>query len=183
VELVGKMKSRKAKIILWMGMGVIFLAAFIVIAGIHYVHRHIPAEIIPDIRAAIAARNIPDPNARVAKYLEGLYGPMSNPTNRERAFEDFFNPNHIKAMRLIVKHSPAAQRRSNIQATASWLANYRTNMTPQEKADLENYFQSTAGKAALRAATAQYMSQNPLYRNATAPVIMQLMTTLVAVKK
>jgi hypothetical protein len=115
--------------------------------------------------------------------LEGRYGSLNNPTNRERALEGFFNPSHIKAMRLIVQYSPPDQRRPNIKATADWLANYRQSMSPQEKADLANYFASDAGQAALQGATAQFMSQDPEYRSATTPVINQLMTTLTQLKQ
>ena len=48
------MKSRKTKIILWTAISVVVLVVIVSVAGIYYVRRHIPAEIIPDIRAAIA---------------------------------------------------------------------------------------------------------------------------------
>ena len=152
-------------------------------AGVHYLRTHIPKEIIPDIRAAISARDIADPDARFKKYLESRYGSMDVPANRERAFEDFFNRDHITAMQLIVKHSPPDQRRANIRATANWLGNYRRNMSRQEAADLSNYFQSDEGRAALQGATAQFMNQDAEYRSATTPVINQLMTILAGVKQ
>jgi len=177
------MKTKNTKFLLWTGFLMIVLITAATIAGIHYLRRHIPAEIIPDIRAAIDARNLTDPDARLNKYLTGLYGSLDDPAHRERAFEDFFNPNHIKAMQIIVKHSPADQRLANIQAMARWIANYRQSMSPQEKSALGDYFQSSAGQTSLQDATAQFMSQDGIYRSATVPVITELMTTLNAVKR
>jgi hypothetical protein len=92
------MKTKKTKIFFWIGFSMIVLCAVATIAGISYFRRQLPAEIITDIRAAIAARNLADPDARLNKYLTGLYGSLDDPTHRERAFEDFFNPSHFKAM-------------------------------------------------------------------------------------
>lgn len=177
------MKSRKTKIILWAGILVVALIAVVSVAGIYYIRRHIPAEIIPDIRAAIAARNVADPDARLHKYLEGLYGSLDNPANRERAFVAFFDANHIKAMQILVRHSPPNQRSANIQAMARWVSDYRQSLSPQEKSALGNYFASSAGQAALENATAQFMSQDAVYRCDTVPVITELMTTLNEVRK
>lgn len=164
------------------GIAVLLVGIIAIAAGIHYIHTHIPKEIIPDIRAAISARGVTDPDARFRKYMENRYGSMDNPAHRERAFEDFFNRDHIKAMQLIVKHSPPDQRRANIRATANWLANYRQTMTSQEKMDLSAYFQSDQGRAALQMGTAQFMAQDAEYRSSTSPVINQLMTTLSGLK-
>jgi len=171
------------KIFLQIGVTAFVGLVVVIAAGIHYVHTHIPKEIIPDIRAAISARGVADPDARFKKYLESRYGSMDDPANRERAFEDFFDRDHITAMQLIVKHSPPDQRSANIRATANWLANYRQNMSPQEKSDLANYFQSDAGREALQGANAQFMNQDAEYRSATTPVVNQLMTTLSGVKQ
>ncbi|MGA2246468.1 MAG: hypothetical protein ABSH48_15845 [Verrucomicrobiota bacterium] len=177
------MKSRKGKILLRAGIAALAVAIVVLAAGVHYVRTQIPKEIIPDIRAAIGARGVADPDARFKKFLENRYGSMDEPANRERAFEGFFNRDHIKAMQLIVKHSPPGQRLANIRATANWLANYRQNMSPQEKGDLADYFQSDSGRAALQAATGQFLNQDAEYRSATTPVINQLMTILSGVKK
>jgi hypothetical protein len=161
------------------GAGVVVIIA----AGAWYVHRHIPADLLPDLRAAVAARHEGTPQARLNKYLEGRYGPLTDPANRRRAFEDFFHPRHIRAMQLIIQHSPAEQRQANIQATADWLANYRQTLSPAEKTALAEYYQSEAGRADLRSTNAQYMNQDAVYRNATVPVINELMVTLNSVKK
>lgn len=177
------MKKRTAKIILWSGGAAAALLVLAISSGVYYYHRHIPAELIPDIRAAIAARNEPDPDARLRKYLAGLYGSLDDPANRERVFTNFFNPNHIKAMQLLVKHSPPNQRQANIQAMSRYISNYRQTMSPQEKSDLGGYFQSGAGRASLQAATALFMSQDAVYRANTVPVVTELMTTLRAVRQ
>jgi hypothetical protein len=177
------MKKRKAKIILWAGGALAALLVLATLAGLYYFHRHLPAELIPDIRAAIAARHESDPDARLRKYLEGLYGSLEDPANREKAFKDFFNPNHIKAMQLLVKHSPPDQRLANIQAASRWVSSYRQSMSSQEKSDLGDYFQSGAGRGSLQAATSLFMAQDAAYRANTVPVITELMTTLQAVRK
>lgn len=177
------MASRKTKIAWWSGVVVLTVLVLTVAAAVHYIRRHIPAEILPDIRAAIAARGVVGADNRFNQYLANLYGPLDVATNREHAFEDFFNPNHIKAMRLIVKHSPHDQRLANIQATANWIQNYRQNMSAGEKADLSDYFNSSSGRTSLQAATAQFLQQDPEYRSTVVPVITQLMTTLASVNK
>jgi hypothetical protein len=177
------MKSRRGKILLRAGMALLLAGIIAIVAGIHYVRTHIPKEILPDIRAAISARGVTDPDARFRKYMENLYGSMDDPAHRERAFEDFFNRDHIVAMQLIVRHSPPDQRRANIRATANWLANYRQTMTSQERIDLSTYFQSGEGRAALQTGTAQFMKQDAKYRSSTSPVINQLMTTLAGLKQ
>lgn len=177
------MKNRKFKTILWAGGAVAAALVLAGMAGFYYFHRHIPAELIPDIRAAIAARQEPDPDARLHKFLEGVYGSLDDPANRARAFKGFFNANHIKAMQILVKHSPPTQRQANIQAMSRWISSYRQTMSDQERNDLGDYFQSSAGQASLQAATALFMSQDAAYRANTVPVITELMTTLHAVRK
>jgi hypothetical protein len=176
------MKTRRGKIQLWIG-GSVLAALILLLAGIRYVHHHLPAEFIPDLRAAIAARNVVGADQRFEKYLEGRYGSMNNPTNREHAFEGFFNLTHIKTMRLLVRHSPPDQRQANIMASANWIQNYRQTMTPQEKADLQTYFTSGDGSADLRAATAQFLTQDPEYRSAVVPTVTELMSTLASLKQ
>lgn len=177
------MIGRKTKIVIWSGVVAVMIFVLTVAAGIRYLRRHIPAEILPDLRAAIAVRGVPGADNRLNQYLNKLYGPLNQATNRDHAFEGFFNPHHIKAMQLIVKHSPPNQRLANIKATADWIQNYRLNLTAQEKTDLQDYFDSDSGKATLQAATAVFMAQDAEYRCATVPVISELMTTLASVNK
>jgi hypothetical protein len=152
-------------------------AAFVI-----YRVRKLPPELMQDIRAGIAARNLPDADQRFEKYLAGRYGPQTDPANRQKAFLDFFNPEHIRAMQLLVKHSPPSQRQANINASAKWVEHYRESLTPAERASLRERLQSPAGQAMLRQATAQYNQQDVYYRGETAPVISQLLTTIATVR-
>jgi hypothetical protein len=91
---------------------------------------------------------------------------------------DFFNIEHIKALQLMVRHSPEDQRRANILAMAKWVSSYRESLTAPELAALNARFQTPEGRAMLRQATAQYNSQDVQYRGQTAPVISQLLKTI-----
>ena len=141
-------------------------------------HRGPPPGLLKDIRAGIGARTATDPDARLLKYLEGRFGPMSETTNRQQAFIEFFDVDHIKALHLLVQHSPEEQRQANIQAMARWLASYRTSMNSAERVALKARFQGSDGQAMLRRATAQYNSQDVYYRGSTAAVISELLKTM-----
>lgn len=146
------------------------------------VRRRIPPGMMQDIRAGLAARHIADPDARLAKYLEVRYGSMDDPANRRKVFLDFFNVEHIKALQLLVRHSPKEHRQESILAMSRWVENYRETLTAQERADLSREFSGDQGRAKLHQATAQYNSQGVEYRGQTAPVISQLLHTLNSVQ-
>lgn len=95
----------------------------------------------------------------------------------------YFDIEHIKAMQLMIQHSPEAQRAATIQAAARWIENYRNSLTPQERAGLQMQFQGPAGQAMLKQATAQYNSQDVQYRGQTVPVISQLLQTIYDLQK
>ncbi len=133
---------------------------------------------IKDVRAGLAARDLRDPDERIGKYLEERYGSMSLPENRQKAFVDFFEVEHIKVLQLLATHSPENHRQANIDAMARWVSGYRESLTAQERVSLNARFQTPEGKAMLRRATAQYNSQNVRYRGSTAPVISELLRTL-----
>jgi len=157
------------------------LVGLVAIATGVYIHKfrnYPPAGLMRDIQAGIAVRDIKDADQRFQRYLEKRYGPMSDPANRQKAFLDFFNVDHIRALQFMVAHSPADQRQANIQATVDWVANYRTTLTAQERTKLAAQLQSAAGRQMLRMATAQYNSQDIYYRGSTAPVISQLLRTI-----
>ena len=145
------------------------------------IKRRIPPGLSKDIRAGIAARNISDPDQRVQRYLELRYGPLADPANRQKVFMDFFDLDHIKALQLIVKHSPEAPRQGNVLAMARWVEQYRNSLTPQERVALKTQLQG-AGLTKLRQATAQYNFQDARYRGQTAPVISQLLTTIASLQ-
>jgi len=176
------MKMSKVKFIGWSivsGCLVLGVAGFV---WVRWLHHGPPPGLMKDIRAGIAARNLKDPDQRLLKYLEVRYGPMSDPTNRQSAFVDFFNLEHIQTLQLLVQHSPESQRQQNIDAMARWVASYRASLSPQERAALSARFQTGQGQAMLRRATAQYNSQDVRYRGSTAPVISQLLRTLYEVQ-
>lgn len=147
-----------------------------------YLRWTIPPGMSKDIRAGIAARGIADPDERLTRYLELRYGALNEAANRERVFLDFFNIDHIKALQLMVRHSPEDQRQANIQAMARWIEGYRNTLTAQERAALNEKFQRPEGRVMLRKATAQYNSQDVHYRGMTAPVISQLLNTISSVQ-
>lgn len=170
----------------WTGWrGIALVVSLPVLLGIVFVvkaRRDIPAGMVRDIRAGVAARGIADPDKRIARYLELRYGPLSDPANRRKAFLDFFNVDHVRALQLMVKHSPAEHRQGNIEAMAKWVEDYREKLTNEEREILKTQFQTPDGRAMLRQATAQYNSQDVHYRGTTAPVISQLLRTISSVQ-
>lgn len=157
------------------------LVVLLVVGAIGYrraFHGYPPKELMHDIKAGVAARHIKDPNQRFEKYLEGRYGDMSDPANRQKAFLAFFDQEHIRALEFLATHAPKEQQQANIQATANWVGRYRTNLTAAEKASLAQSLKSQTGRQMLRQATAQYNTQDIYYRGRTAPVISQLLTTI-----
>lgn len=142
-----------------------------------------PAGVMQDLRAGLAARHLEDPDARLRKYLDGRYGPMTDPANRERMFVDFFNPERIDALHWLVNHGPEQERQANVDAMARWLADYRASLTSAECARLNARFQTPEGRAVLARATARYNAQDVHYRGLTAPVISELLQTLNAAER
>jgi hypothetical protein len=134
--------------------------------------------LMQDLRAGLAARSIEDPDARLRKYLEGRYGDLDDPAVRQRVFVDFFNPERIKTLQILVKRAPDSQRQASIDAMARWIAGYRASLTPEDRSALGARYQSPEGRAELGRATAQYNAQDVQYRGSTAPVISELLRTL-----
>lgn len=159
---------------------VIVLAAMAVTFWVRQFHQYTPVEALRDLQAAARVGPAPRP---VERFMRLRYGPMSNPANRQKAFLDFFNIGHIKGLVLLVSQTDNAQRRPNINAMAQWVADYRTTLTPGEKAALGAYVRSDAGHATLQQAAAQYLQEDVHFRASTAPVIQELMTTLATVRK
>src|SRR3569623_1736875 len=108
------MRYSKSSLSLWIG------ASFLVVLGVaaflwmRVFHSGPPAALWKDIRAGAAARNIQDPDARLRRYLEERYGPMSNPKCRREAFLGFFDLDHIQALPLLLTYSPDALRPQRI---------------------------------------------------------------------
>ncbi len=150
------------------------------VAGAYVIHRvrQLPPELMQDIRAGIAARHITDPDQRFEKFLEGRYGPLTDPANQQKAFLGFFDKDHIQAMQLLVRHSPKDQRQANINASANWVQKYRESLTSQQRADLSAHLFSPEGQQTLKQSTALYNMQDVYYREQTKPVISQLLKTI-----
>jgi len=166
------------KVLVWMAGVSMLVFALMVVFWVRRFERYTPREALLDLRAGAAARNDPKP---VERFLELRYGPMTEPANRQKAFLDFFNVGHIEGLHLIVKHMPPEKRQSNITAMAQWVANYRTTMSPQEKASLRTHLNSPAGRLTIKQATSQYLSHDIRYRSSTEKVIRELMATLAEV--
>ena len=149
-------------------------------AGVAYriARTRVPAGVMRDVRAGLAARPIKDPDQRLAKYLEGRYGSLDDPAVRQRIFLDFFDPERIQTLQWLVRHAPAERRQESVDAMARWVANYRTSLSAEERAELGTLFRTPEGRAVLGRATALYNSQDVQYRGQTAGVISQLLKTL-----
>ena len=177
------MRKRITRILLWAGVIGLVLAGAGAVLWVWTFRHYPPKEVMEDVRAGLAARNVPEPAARVGTFLEVRYGPLTNAANRERAFLGFFDVDHINGLRFIVAHTPAGQKQANTQAMADWIAHYRATMTPEERATLKDHLNSATGHAILQRATAQYQSQDVYFRADQKPVISELMTTLAALRK
>jgi hypothetical protein len=177
------MSKRVARILSWAGViGLVLMSAGAVLWFWTFRH-YTPKELMKDVQAGLAARNVREPAERIGTFLEARYGPLTDAANRERAFLGFFEVDHINGLRFIVAHTPAGQKQANTQAMADWIAHYRAAMTPEERATLAEHLNSESGRAMLQRATAQYQSQDVYFRAAQKPVIAELMTTLAALRK
>jgi len=172
------MKSRTTKIIL----GIVLVALALIGTGtalwIRTFHHYSPWEVLKDVRAGLAARDIQQPKARVEAFLTARYGPLTESANRQHAFLDLFNVDHVKALDLIAGHSPASQQQADTQGMAEWIAQYRKTMTVEERAALRACINSKSGQSMLRQSTAHYMAQEESVRKAQKPVMTELTTTL-----
>jgi hypothetical protein len=137
-----------------------------------------PREVFKDIRAGLAAKNIPQPKARVETFLAARYGPLTDPANRQRAFLDLFNVEHAKGLDFITRHTSASQKAADTQAMADWIAHYRKAMSKEERAALRACVNSESGRTMLQRSTAYYMAQDESVRKAQKPVMTELTTTV-----
>ncbi len=177
------MSVRSKRVLVYAGMVTLVLAGLVTVLWIRTFHHYLPKELVKDIQAGLAARGVAEPEARIEKFLQARYGPLTNPANRQKAFLDFFDVDHIKGLNFIVSHTPAAQKQINTQAMAQWIANYRGTMSLEERAALQARLNSDAGQVMLRQATAQFLSQDVYYRGAQKAVVQELMLTLADLRK
>ncbi len=171
--------KRRTRVLLWSSAALLACLALAVGWWMRHFHRYTPAEVIQDVRAARAVRDAPNP---VERFLELRYGPLTEATNRQKAFLDFFDVGHIQGLHLLVTHMSEAERRRDIAAMAEWVAKYRAGLSPQERQSLRATLDAPSGHAMVQAATAQYLQQDAHYRASTAPVISELMATLTAIR-
>ncbi len=161
-----------------LGVAALLLVFLAVVLGPRLARFRRPAGLMKDIQAGLAARDIKDPDQRLRKYLTGRYGDLEDPEIRRKVFVDFFDPERIRTLQMLVRRAPDAQRQASIEAMARWVAGYRASLSPEDKAELNARFQTPEGQAMLRRATAQYNSQDVRYRGMTAGVISELLRTL-----
>lgn len=173
------MKSSTKKT-LWAGLGLLIVVAVGTFFWVRRFHNYTPVEVALDLKAAAMARTAPN---QVERFLEARYGPLNNPTNRQKAFLDFFNVGHIEGLYLLVNRMPEKYRAGSIAGMAQWVADYRRTMTPEEKESLRAHLQSDPGRLTLRQATSRYLRQDVYYRGDTAQVIAELMATLAAIQQ
>lgn len=174
-----KGQTGRAKIYVWMGGGGLAILIVCLLGWRHHFHDYTPIDALKDLRAGSQVGHVPHPAAR---FLELRYGPQTDPANREKALEDFFNVGHIEGLYLIVGNRNDARTKKLVNEVADIIGNYRQTMSATEKADLGAYFNSDAGRAQIHAATDDYESKSSQYRSVTSPVIGQLLTTLIAVR-
>jgi len=165
-------RLRILKFICVAGLAIIVIFGFL---GIKRLKNYSAREIMLDVKAGLAARHATN---QVDRYLEARYGSMTNAANREKAFLDFFNVDHIKELDLLAHRMSPEQRSTNISAMAEWIARYRETMTPEEKVYLRAQLNSPEGMVRFRQAISQYVQQDVHYRAANAIAISEFLTTL-----
>ncbi len=172
------MKQRRTRIFWRISLITVALAAVAIVFWVRSFHHYLPQRLLRDIRAGLVARDLPDPDARVNAFLSARYGPLTEPRNRQQAFLDFFDIDHIRGLHFIVSHTPLTQKVANTRAMAQWIANYRTALTPEERVALQTRLNSQSGQAMLRRATAEFQTQDVYYRGEQKAVVQELMVTL-----
>lgn len=171
--------TRKTKAILWRSAGGLLLITACAGVWIWKTQGPVLREVAKDIRAGVKSRHAEHP---FESFMQYRYGPMTEATNRQKAFLGFFDPAHMEGMYRLVRHMKPEEKQKNIGASAAWIAHYREHMTPAEKEALADWLQSENGRATLQQASALFRSRDVAYRSATEPVIKELMTTLASLR-
>ena len=137
-----------------------------------------PLDALADLRT-VAQVQREKPAEPVRRFLELRYGALTEPANRQRAFEDLFNVGHIEGLYLLWHKDPNSQQMGrDVTAAAQTLAEYRSIMSQEERGALAAYFHSPVGRAQVGQATACYFGKDVRFRSAVAPVIRELLTTI-----
>ena len=175
-----KTKSRRK---FWRFVGIAFLILLAAgVFGFHRLRQRLPPDLILDLRAGAPTVRLADADQRFQMYVENRYGPQSNPANREKAFLSFFDLDHIRSLRWLVKHTPQNMQQPNIDACARWIGQFRDSLSPEQRAGLAAQLQTPEGRRTLQQATAEYNSQDVQYRGQTTPVISQLLKTVASLE-
>ena len=172
--------------VIWGGPLELALAVLAIAAWMCFPHRyihHYPRAVREDIRAAFSCWRPGDtPDQTFRRYLEIGFGPLTNPTNRQKAFLSFFDPDLLAARFVIMSRTPAKYNEANIAAAARWMAEYRANLSPEERSALRRSLLSPAAQARIQQATTQYETWSADLRGATAPVFVEALATLKALR-
>ncbi|MFN3410293.1 MAG: hypothetical protein ACK45B_14965 [Limisphaerales bacterium] len=171
--------TRRAKKVFWILAVLAAVGGLATVLWVRKFGRYTPIEAVLDLQAAAKVRHSPQP---VWDFMEARYGPMTDPANRQRAFLDFFNPGHIEGLHMIVNRAPPEEAQAHIQAMADFIARYRREMTPAERAALGAHFRTQSGQAALQRATTKFLNTDVRFRASTSRVIAELMTTVDSVR-
>lgn len=175
-----KNKTGRLKTLVWIGVaGLALLTTGLLLWKRHF-HSYTPLDALKDLRAGAQAGHSPHP---ARQFLELRYGPQTDPANREKAFKDLFNVGHIEGLYLIVGNRTDDKTKKLVGDVAQIITDYRKTMSPAEKANLEDYFNSDAGRAQVHEATSTYQSKDARFRSVATPVIQELLTTLTALQQ
>jgi hypothetical protein len=175
--MIEKKGARPKKILCIAVVGLLAVFAGGQLVWKHHFQHYTPVDALKDLRAAARLRYSTN---RVQDFLELRYGPQTDPANRQKAIEDLFNAGHIEGLYLIVGNQTNAQARAVVANVAQTIADYRREMTPEEKAGLGAFFRSDAGRSQIQEATACYQAKDVRFRSVTTPVIGELLATLAA---
>ena len=172
--------TRRKRLVL--GASALCLALTVVTAlwWAHRFERYTPIEALKDLKAAAGVGKASSP---VERFMELRYGLQTQPLNRQKAFLEFFNAGHIAGLYLITSHLAGAQKQTNINAMAQWLADYRQSLSTEEKAALRQALQAHGGADFVRQASRHYLQQDAYYRAATTRVIQELMATVATLQE
>lgn len=169
-------KRSGIKRLFWAGAGLLLIMGACLALWTLRFPTYTPLAVAQDVRAASQAGS-------VEEFLELRYGPLTEPTNRQKAFLDFFNPDHLEGLYRIVSLLDGERKDAVVTAMSAWIADYRRGLTSKERETLRAYINSDAGRATIQKAAAAYLREDVAYRAATAPVVAELMATLVALQE
>jgi len=171
--------GRRRSVLKWLAASFVLAALGLVVFWVSPWRPRLSEGIKADLRAAFKLRHTPHP---ARQFLALRYGSLEDPANRQKAFLGFFDLERIEGMHRIVERMPAEKRDQNIADMAGWIADFRNGLTAGDRAALGAYLNSPAGAQMIQRATSAYLQRSVEYRSATAPVIVELMSTIDSTK-